>query len=190
MSFRQFGGLTYASKHNIVSNNYNTSNNLLIPNYFGQPNSIVNFLSDISGNIILYGNLTITENVHVDLNVDISGNATIGGTLDVSGNVNISSATTSTSFNTTSDYRIKSDIRPLNDAHIVDKLIPVTYVNTITNKPDFGLIAHEVQEHFPFIVNGEKDANDYQSVNYISLIPLLIKEIQELKKEIKLLKKI
>ena len=30
MSFRQFGGLQYAAKNNIVSNNYNSSGNLLI----------------------------------------------------------------------------------------------------------------------------------------------------------------
>ena len=57
MSFRQFGGITYAPKHNIVASNYNTSNNLLITNNFGQSNSYVNFLSDISGNITIYGNV-------------------------------------------------------------------------------------------------------------------------------------
>lgn len=50
MSFRQFGGMNYASKHNIVSSNYNTSNNLLITQNTGQPNSYINFESDISGN--------------------------------------------------------------------------------------------------------------------------------------------
>jgi hypothetical protein len=33
-----------------------------------------------------------------------------------------------------------------------------------------------------------KDAEELQSVNYTGLIPILIKEIQELKKAIKLLK--
>ena len=48
-----------------------------------------------------------------------------------------------------------------------------------------GFIAHELQEHFPFLVNGEKDGKDYQSVNYLGLIGLLVKELQELKKKIK-----
>lgn len=47
MSFRQFGGLNYAPKHNIVSSNYNTSNNLLVSQNVGQPNSYIEFLSDI-----------------------------------------------------------------------------------------------------------------------------------------------
>jgi hypothetical protein len=51
-----------------------------------------------------------------------------------------------------------------------------------------GLVAHELQEVFPFLVNGEKDGKDYQSVNYNGLIPVLIKEIQDLKQEIKSLK--
>jgi hypothetical protein len=57
-----------------------------------------------------------------------------------------------------------------------------------TEKKDVGLIAHDLQAIFPFLVNGEKDGEDYQSVNYISLIPILIKELQEVKKEIKMLK--
>ena len=50
-----------------------------------------------------------------------------------------------------------------------------------------GLIAHEVQEIYPFIVNEEKDGEKYQSVNYTSLIALLIKEIKELKQRVKVL---
>jgi len=74
MSFRQFGGLQYASKHNAVASYYNTSNNLLVTENVGQSNSYINFLSDISGNQI-FGN------------VDISGNLTVSGDIDVSGNV-------------------------------------------------------------------------------------------------------
>jgi hypothetical protein len=46
-----------------------------------------------------------------------------------------------------------------------------------------GFIAHELQTQFPFLVNGEKDGKDYQSVNYLGLIGLLVKETQELKKQ-------
>lgn len=58
MSFRQFGGINYTAKNNIVSSNYNTSNNLLVSNNVGQSNSYINFLSDISGNIIGLTGLT------------------------------------------------------------------------------------------------------------------------------------
>ena len=52
-------------------------------------------------------------------------------------------------------------------------------------KKDIGLIAHEVQEVIPELVNGEKDGETMQSINYTGLIPILIKEIQDLKARVK-----
>ena len=101
----------------------------------------------------------------------------IPGTLTVSGTV------TATSFNATSDYRIKEDVKTLDKTYTINQLRPVIYKNSITQKPDMGLIAHELQEVYPFLVNGEKDGANHQSINYTSLIALLIKEIQELKTE-------
>lgn len=93
---------------------------------------------------------------------------------------------TSPSYNATSDYRIKANIISLSDTSFsVDLLRPVTYMNTSLGKSDIGFIAHEVQEQFPFLVNGEKDAEEHQTLNYTGLIGLLTKEIQDLKKEIK-----
>ena len=51
---------------------------------------------------------------------------------------------------------------------------------------NIGLIAHELQEDFPFLVEGTKDGERIQTINYIGLIAVLIKEVQELKKQIKL----
>ena len=111
-----------------------------------------------------------------------SYNPTSGYALDVNGNAR------ATSFSSTSDYRIKENIEILNETHNIDSLRPVTYFNKKTKKQDFGLIAHELQEHFPCLVNGEKDGEELQNVNYFGLTALLIKEIQQLKNEIKLLK--
>ena len=91
-------------------------------------------------------------------------------------------------YTATSDYRIKQDIHEISQETTVDQLNPVTYKNTITGKQDMGFIAHELQEHFPFLVSGEKDGPTNQSINYIGLIALLTKEIQELKKEMQDLK--
>ena len=66
---------------------------------------------------------------------------------------------------------------------------PVIYTNKQTNKQDIGLIAHELQEHFPELVNGVKDGPETQSVNYSGLIPVLIHEMKNMKKEISSLKK-
>ena len=95
MSFRKVGGLQYSATQNIVKNRYNTSDTLYVTQNVGQPNTYINFLSDISGNIIIYGDLDVSGNLHVAGNLDVSGNENIagdlyvGGDLDVSGNENI-----------------------------------------------------------------------------------------------------
>jgi hypothetical protein len=63
----------------------------------------------------------------------------------------------------------------------VDNLKPVVYTNKIINKQNYGFIAHEVQEIYPNLVEGNKDGEKYQNLNYVGLIPILVKEIQNLK---------
>jgi cytoskeletal protein CcmA (bactofilin family) len=133
---------------------------------------------------LTYTTATLTETGSIFLNapyVAVGKSLGSGYALDVSGNVN------ATSYNTPSDYRIKENVTQI-DSTFVDKLNPVTYLNTKSGKQDIGLIAHELQEIYPELVNGEKDGEQFQSVNYIGLIPVLIKEIQDLKKEIILVK--
>jgi hypothetical protein len=50
------------------------------------------------------------------------------------------------------------------------------------DKKGIGVIAHELQEKYDFLVEGEKDGETMQTVNYTSIIPILIKEIQRLKR--------
>jgi hypothetical protein len=103
------------------------------------------------------------------------------GTMTVSGAdiLQIDNDVYAYSYNQLSDYRIKSNIEKISSTYI-DKLRPVTYTNNKNNKKEFGLIAHELQEHYPELVTGEKDSEKMQSINYIGLIPLLITEIQRL----------
>ena len=63
------------------------------------------------------------------------------------------------------------------------------YYNTILDKEDMGFIAHEVQELYPCLVQGEKDGEHNQSLNYTGIISLLVNEVQALKRELKELKK-
>jgi hypothetical protein len=108
--------------------------------------------------------------------------------LDVSSDARIDGSISATNYITLSDYRIKDDVISLkNSEYNIDNLKPVYYTNKKTNKKDFGFIAHQIQEEFPFMVIGEKDEKDannneiYQGVCYVSLIALLVKEVQELK---------
>jgi cytoskeletal protein CcmA (bactofilin family) len=343
MSFRKYGGTQFASSHNIVKSNVNTTDSFYVTKNVGQPNTYINFESDISGNVHIYGDLDISGNLnvsgdidcsgnlHVQENIDCSGNLNVQENIDCSGNVNIDGdvdingklhvkedidcsgnvnidgsinlnngsnkstifqsgapltiqnnspsgyiyittsagangitvfqngyvginnavlnnsyvlnvngtgnfsdaittitpanqldssskvpttawvqglissggyatlagnntwtgsniftlQVTALSYNAPSDYRIKTDVTPLDDKFTVDKLRPVTYNNTKLDKQDIGLIAHELQEVYPFLVTGEKDGENLQSVNYTGLIAILIKEIQELKERVK-----
>jgi hypothetical protein len=85
-----------------------------------------------------------------------------------------------TSFNATSDYRMKNNIQVLKGS--VDLINPVEY-DLSGGKHDMGFLAHEVQEIFPFLVDGEKDGNRTQTLNYNGFIALLVKEVKDLKKE-------
>ena len=125
------------------------------------------------------GYITTTGTVIFAGAVGINGRTPgTGYELDVDGDVN------ATSYNAGSDYRIKTGVKPLDASFNVDVLKPVTYTNTRHGRQDVGFIAHEVQEHYPFLVNGEKDGEQMQSLNYIGLIGILTKEIQDLKRRL------
>jgi hypothetical protein len=136
---------------------------------------------DTSFNYRLY----VGADTSLNGNLYVAGNTAIGKlkastnfALDINGNVQ------AVSFQTLSDYRIKTNIQELDGTFNVDKLRPVSYYNTSANKQDIGLIAHEIQQYYPYLVYGEKDATDYQSVNYTGIIGVLIHEIKELKKRV------
>ena len=82
-----------------------------------------------------------------------------------------------------SDYRIKTNVAKLDNTFTVDNLRPVKYFQTLLNKKQYGLIAHELQQYYPDLVIGEKDAPDLQRVNYTGLIAILINEIIRLERE-------
>ena len=157
---------------------------------------------DISGDLLINGNLEvkqqqntsiinttvndyqliITEDISLNGNFTSSGDISLNGNINVGGNASVTGSVYASSFASTSDYRIKENVIPIYDtSYNTDNIRPVFYTNKLTDKPDFGVIAHELQQHFPFLVNGEKDSKDNQSVNYNGLIGLLINEIQQLK---------
>ncbi len=124
----------------------------------------------------LYEAITIKANTSLGVsNVGINNTAP-------STALHVTGVATATSFNATSDYRIKSDLLPIYAG--VDKLNPVSFYNKDLGKRDIGFIAHEVQTVFPELVNGEKDGEQMQTLNYIGLIGVLTKEIKDLKQEL------
>ena len=117
--------------------------------------------------------------------IDTNGNVGIGTTNPGSYRLNVNGNVNATSYNASSDYRIKENVVPISDtSYNIDNIRPVTYTNTKMERQDFGVIAHELQEQIPFLVNGEKDGEHHQSVNYNGLIGLLLNEVQQLKKRV------
>ena len=96
--------------------------------------------------------------------------------------------------NETSDYRIKENVTDVSDGVLdkINELRPIHYTQKecgIFKKFDdqrISFIAHELEEHFPDIVKGDKDAVDdngdpvFQSYNNTRLTAYLIKAVQEL----------
>jgi len=194
-----YGNLTYGGKLYLSANSISSDNIISgINNKFGtfqyiyqsptlyDINPDTNFLitrynvpsSETHQVLFSQSDITINGNIIGNLDCSINGNLSIGSDLLINGR------STATAFDIESDYRIKANVKSLLDTSFtVDLLKPVTYINKKLNTQDIGFIAHEVQEQIPFLVNGEKDGNTLQRINYNGIIGLLTKEIQEIKKE-------
>jgi hypothetical protein len=100
--------------------------------------------------------------------------------LDVSGSIRC------IGVNNVSDYRIKANVRDIREAPTMTELRGAYYWNTLTNKYEYGFIAHEVQEKYPELIYGTKDhGTELQSVDYRSMFAILARDIQELKERVK-----
>lgn len=141
-----------------------------------------------SGRLFLAGDVSLSGRLFINRDLSLNGSLFINKDLSLNGNLSVGNTTSSVSFYATSDYRIKNNVEPLNNTFNVDKLKPVSYTNILLNKPDVGFLAHEVQEIFSFMVNGVKDGEQTQSINYNSIIGILVKEIQDLKKQVETLR--
>jgi hypothetical protein len=99
--------------------------------------------------------------------------------LDVSGSIRC------IGVNNVSDYRIKANVRDIREAPTMTELRGAYYWNTLTNKYEYGFIAHEVQEKYPELIYGTKDhGTELQSVDYRSMFAILARDIQELKSRV------
>jgi len=98
----------------------------------------------------------------------------------------ISVTTSSTTYNTSSDARLKSNIQDAASASDKIDAIQVRQFdwNETGNHQDYGLIAQELQPIEPLAVVGSPDSEEMMGVDNSKLIPMLIKEIQELRSRV------
>ncbi len=107
-----------------------------------------------------------------------TGNA-LAGFINVSG--------TTTSYASASDHRLKRDVQPLSGGlATIAALKPSTYKWNADDSQGEGFIAHELAEHIPLAVTGEKDAVNEdgsikpQGVDYSKVVVHLVAAVQEL----------
>jgi hypothetical protein len=99
----------------------------------------------------------------------------------------VGSITTSgsvTTYNVTSDYRLKQDLKDYNGLDLVSSIKTYDYEWKSDNTRMYGVMAHELSEVIPYAVQGEKDGEQMQSVDYSKLTPILIKAVQELNEKL------
>lgn len=79
-----------------------------------------------------------------------------------------------------SDRRLKEDFDTLNQVmKLVNKLQAYSYKMKSTQKREYGLIAQEVKEVFPEMVNTIDQENGYMGVNYLQLVSILVQGLNE-----------
>ena len=125
-----------------------------------------------TGMILMYNNTTKEVQANSAFTIDTSNNAILNGQM---------SATT---FRVSSDYRIKNNVVSIPPEFNVERLNPVYYHNTELKQPEMGFLAHDVQSEYPFLVSGIKDGPQLQTLNYTGIIPLLVREVKDMKEVI------
>jgi hypothetical protein len=106
--------------------------------------------------------------------------------LDVVGDINASANVRAAGTALTSDARLKRNIQPLTNAlDVVQQLRPVSYEKRADLRSNdysmkqMGFIAQELESVLPNSVQTDKSADAIKSVDYISIIPVLTKALQE-----------
>lgn len=156
-------------------------------------NSSINGTFSASGAVTASSTLAVTGALSTASNLTVGGTATlptIAGNIQHNGNLRGNTGTiTNYSLYQVSDRTLKRNITAIPEqTDFLEQLgiYNFTYISDPKNKKHFGLIAQEVQKFYPELVMKTEDGK--LNVNYIELIPILIKALQETNAEIAQLK--
>jgi hypothetical protein len=147
---------------------------------------------------MVHGNLVVDDDLQVNDNLTVDGNGQIVGTLSCGGlSVNGSITATGDISAFVSDDRLKTNKVEISNA--LDKVCSLngftytlndlagTFGYDVTER-HAGVSAQEVEKVLPEVVTSAGIDDEYLSVKYDKLVPLLIEAIKDLKAEIDELK--
>ena len=108
-----------------------------------------------------------------------TGGSPIVGSITVTGSA--------TAYNTSSDARLKENIEDADDSGTaIDSLLVRQFDWKSDGKHvDYGMIAQEVIHTCPNAVSVPQEDGEMMGIDYSKMVPLLLKEIQELRKRVK-----
>jgi len=168
-----------------LEKNTNGNNNTAIgygslgTNVSGSYNTVLGYTADVSAD-------GISNATALGSGAKVSASNTIQLGNSFINNVNTSGTMNAAGLALTADQRLRQNILPVeNGLFTVLKLNPVRYERRSSldavsySKTENGFIAQEIQKVLPFIVTEGTDKDKLLSVDYISLIPVLTKAIQE-----------
>jgi hypothetical protein len=200
------GALYFANAENSTSNNgaIEVDHNVLAMsfNIYGTGRSFrfksagTEVVRITSGGNVLIGTTTITDAnqallvlqaAYPKTRMEIRNDGETGALYAITfynGNGLIGSITTSgsaTSFNTSSDQRLKTNIIDAPSGNIDD--IKVRSFDWIVDgsHQEYGMVAQELIEVAPYAVHQPQNPDEMMAVDYSKLVPMMIKEIQDLK---------
>ena len=131
-------------------------------------------------------NEIITTVSNNKINIAQPVNVTIGNNLTVSANVVATGTISAADFNSTSDQRLKENIQDSGQSGEILDQIQVRQFDWIESgqHQQFGFVAQELVDVYPDAVAQGSNPEDIWRINYNLIIPLLVKEIQQLKERI------
>lgn len=115
-----------------------------------------------------------------------------GTNLNIIGNVNVSNLVTALNFKALSDVVLKKHINPIQDPlNTIKKIEGVSYYwkdPSLSHKEQWGVIAQQLESAgFDNLVD---EGQEYKTVDYNQIIPLLVESIKQLTDEVNQLKRL
>ncbi len=146
-----------------------------------------NTWATVGGSVSLVNDITTDGILYPIFTNATSGTVTTLNTSDVNLQYNPSTGNlSSTTFTSLSDKNMKKNIVTVNDGlGIINNINPVEF-EFLNDRHSAGVIAQELEEVLPFLVN--TNVEGLKSVEYNGLIPFLISAVQTLSKEVEELK--